>query len=452
MNRSSGKGALLLLQFILIFLNAVFACAEIALLNANDIKISQLASKGNKRAIRLQKLTDKPAKFLATIQVAITLSGFLGSAFAAENFSDMIVNAIVKTGWELPFSQTTLDTIAVVLITVILSYFTLVFGELVPKRVAMKKADKLALGISGPLSFVSFIFAPLVWVLTISTNGILRLFGINPEDEDEEVTEEEIRLMVDAGSEKGTIEEDEKEIIQNVFEFNDITAGEIATHRKEIAMLSTEDTAEEWAQTIHDTRHSFFPVCDDSIDKIIGVLNAKDYFRLDDKSIDNVMENAVKPPYLVPETVAADILLKNMRTRKEYFAIVMDEYGGTSGIVTLTDLIQCIVGEIEYADEDEENTVPDIEQLDEKTFAVTGLAAIGDVEKAIDRELSEHDCDTIGGYIISVIGSIPDDGSTLTTENDILSIEVTEVKDHRIERAVITLKDTQPEQDEKEDE
>ena len=437
----------LLLQFLLIFLNAVFACAEIAMLNANDVKITQLSSKGNKKAIRLQKLTDKPATFLAAIQVAITLSGFLGSAFAAENFSDMIVDAITSLGWDLPISPATLDTISVILITLILSYFTLVLGELVPKRVAMKKAEKTALKLSGLVSFISIVFAPLVWLLTISTNGILRLFGIDPHEESEEVTEEEIMLMVDASSESGGIEEEEKEIIQNVFEFNDTTAGEIATHRKEIAMLSIDDSADEWEQTIHDTRHSIFPVCNETIDKIVGILNAKDYFRLDDKSIENVLENAVKPAYLVPETVSADVLLKNMRTRKEYFAIVMDEYGGTSGIVTLTDLIECIVGDIEYADENEEDNVPEIEQIDEKTFAVTGLASIGDVEKAIGRELSEHDCDTIGGYIISVIGSIPEDGSTLSTENDILLIDVTEVKEHRIEKATITLKDIEAEEE-----
>lgn len=437
----------LLLQFLLIFLNAVFACAEIAMLNANDVKITQLSSKGNKKAIRLQKLTDKPATFLAAIQVAITLSGFLGSAFAAENFSDMIVDAITSLGWDLPISPATLDTISVILITLILSYFTLVLGELVPKRVAMKKAEKTALKLSGLVSFISIVFAPLVWLLTISTNGILRLFGIDPHEESEEVTEEEIMLMVDASSESGGIEEEEKEIIQNVFEFNDTTAGEIATHRKEIAMLSIDDSADEWEQTIHDTRHSIFPVCNETIDKIVGILNAKDYFRLDDKSIENVLENAVKPAYLVPETVSADVLLKNMRTRKEYFAIVMDEYGGTSGIVTLTDLIECIVGDIEYADEDEEDNTPEIEQIDEKTFAVAGIASIGDVEKAIGRELSEHDCDTIGGYIISVIGSIPEDGSTLSTENDILLIDVTEVKEHRIEKATITLKDIEAEEE-----
>ncbi len=439
----------LLLQIILIALNALFASAEIAFLSVNELKIAQLSQKGNKKAKRLEKLTSKPTKFLATIQVAITLAGFFGSAFAAENFSDKLVALIKRTSLNIPLTDKTLDTIAVVLITVILSFFTLLFGELLPKRIAMKKADKIAIALCTPVAFISALFAPLVWLLTVCTNGLLRLFGINPNEEEDKVTEEEILLMVDAGSEEGSIEEDEKEIIQNVFEFNDTTAGEIATHRTDIDMLCTEDTPEEWEQIIHDTRHTFFPVYTDSIDKIIGVLNAKDYFRLEDKSIENVVKNAIRAPYLVPETLAADVLLKNMRTRKEYFAVVMDEYGGTSGIVTLTDLLECIVGDIDYSDDDSaEEEMPEIEQIDDVTFVVSGIAPISDVEKALDRTLDEHDCDTIGGYILSILGSIPEDGTTFTAENDIFSVEVTDVKDHRIERAVITLKQNEKAEEE----
>ena len=442
----------LLLQIILIALNALFASAEIAFLSVNELKIAQLSQKGNKKAKRLEKLTSKPTKFLATIQVAITLAGFFGSAFAAENFSDKLVALIKRTSLNIPLTDKTLDTIAVVLITVILSFFTLLFGELLPKRIAMKKADKIAIALCTPVAFISALFAPLVWLLTVCTNGLLRLFGINPNEEEDKVTEEEILLMVDAGSEKGSIEEDEKEIIQNVFEFNDTTAGEIATHRTDIDMLCTEDTPEEWEQIIHDTRHTFFPVYTDSIDKIIGVLNAKDYFRLEDKSIENVVKNAIRAPYLVPETLAADVLLKNMRTRKEYFAVVMDEYGGTSGIVTLTDLLECIVGDIDYSDDDSaEEEMPEIEQIDDVTFVVSGIAPISDVEKALDRTLDEHDCDTIGGYILSILGSIPEDGTTFTAENDIFSVEVTDVKDHRIERAVITLKQNEEAEEETEE-
>lgn len=269
-----------------------FACAEIAVISFNDNKLARLAEQGDKRAVRLARLTSQPARFLATIQVAITLAGFLGSAFAADNFSDMLTEWLVGLGVSLPAS--TLDTISVVLITIILSYFTLVLGELVPKRVAMRKAEALALGMSGLISFISKLFAPIVWLLTISTNALLRLIGIDPNADDEEVTEEEIRMMVDAGREKGVIDEEETEIIQNVFEFDDITAGELATHRTDIALLWTDETMEQWTATIHESRHSRYPVCDESVDNVVGVLNAKDYFRLDDKSRENVMEHAVQ--------------------------------------------------------------------------------------------------------------------------------------------------------------
>ena len=431
----------LLMQVFLILLNAVFACAEIAFLSMNDTKATQLFPKKSKKLQRLKKLTSRPEKFLATIQVAITLAGFIGSAFAAENFSDVLVSLVINSGLNIPLSPAALDSIAVVVITLVLSFFTILFGELVPKRLAMKNPEKLSLSLVSLISFISIIFAPVVGLLTLSTNGILRLFGINPKDEEEKVTEEEIRLMVDAGTEDGTIEQVEKEIIQNVFEFNDTTAGEIATHRTDIIMLCREDTPEEWAKIIHDSRHNLYPIYSETIDKIVGVLDVRDYFRLEDKSIENLMENAVKPPYLVPETVSADVILRNMRSRKEYFAVVMDEYGGTQGIVTLADLIQCIVGDIEYESKDnEEEDRPDIEQIDEITFSVSGLAPISDLEKAIERDLSEHDCDTVSGYILSIIGSIPSDGTTLTTENDIMHVSITDVKDHRIERAIVTLK------------
>ena len=269
---------MILLQVLLIALNAVFACAEIAVISMNDSKLVKLAAEGDKRAVRLARLTSQPARFLATIQVAITLSGFLGSAFAAENFSDGLVNWLLGLG--VPIPAATLDAVAVVVITLVLSYFTLIFGELVPKRVAMRKAEALALGMSALISGIAALFAPIVWFLTISTNAVLRLLGIDPNAEDETVSEEEIRMMVDAGSEKGAIDPEEKDFIQNVFEFDDLTAGEIATHRTEISLLWLEESMEEWEQTIHNSRHTRYPVCDDSADHIVGILNAKDYFRL----------------------------------------------------------------------------------------------------------------------------------------------------------------------------
>lgn len=424
----------IILQIILILLNAIFACAEIAVISISDAKTASLASNGNKKAIKLSKLKENPAKFLATIQVAITLSGFLGSAFAADNFAGMITTAIANTGINVPLA--TINTFAVIIITIILSLFTLVFGELVPKRLAMKNPEKIALFLSSAISLISKIFYPVVWLLTAATNGILKLLRINPNETDEEVTEDEIRMMVDAGSESGTIDTEERDIIENVFEFDDITANEIATHRTGITILWQNENAEDWEKTIRQSTHSFFPVCEGSIDNVIGVLSTKDYFRLNDRNHENVMLHAVKPPYFVPESVKANILFKNMKRDRAFFAIVIDEYGGMSGIVTITDLLECIVGDI--FDDSGELKTPDIEPLDSKTWAIKGSTPIEDVEEALEITL-DCDCETFAGYTLAYVGSIPDDGTVFTVKSDILSIKVTEIKDHRIEKTMVSL-------------
>ena len=334
---------MLLLQLALIALNAVFACAEIAVINIGEAKLAKLSSEGDKRAKRLLRLTKNPSRFLATIQVAITLAGFMGSAFAAENFSGRLVTWVISLGLT-GVPEATLDAVAVVLITLVLSYVTLVVGELVPKRIAMRKAESIALGLSGLIAFIAKIFAPLVWLLTVSTNGVLRLFGIDPNDTGEEVSEEDIRMMVDVGSQSGAIDDEEKEFIQNVFEFDDLTAGEIATHRTEVAMLWMDETMEEWNQIIHETRHAMYPVCHESVDNIVGVLSSKDYFRLESRDRDTVMAEAVRPAYFIPDGVKADLLFRNMKKSHNKFAIVLDEYGGMVGIVTINDLVERLVG------------------------------------------------------------------------------------------------------------
>ncbi|MBE6789779.1 MAG: HlyC/CorC family transporter [Ruminococcaceae bacterium] len=430
----------ILLQVFLIALNAIFAAAEIAIISMNDAKLAALAAKGNKKAVRLARLTSTPAKFLATIQVAITLSGFLGSAFAADNFAALLVDGLLKIGVPEE-ARGILNSVSVIVITLILSYFTLVFGELVPKRFAMKKAESLALGISGLISFISKLFAPIVWFLTASTNGVLRLMGIDPNEHEESVSEEEIRMMVDAGSEKGTIDEEEKELIQNVFEFDDLSADDIATHRTDIDLLWLDDSVEKWEETIHESRHTFFPVCRDTVDNIVGVLNAKDYFRLKNKSLDNIMKNCVKPPFFVPETVKADVLFKNMKQKKNYFAIVLDEYGGMTGIVTITDILESIVGDYDEDTITAQEEEPDILQVEERVWKISGTAELRDVEEELNIALDCEDCDTFGGYVFSVLGIVPEDGETLTAQTDILEICVTEVKEHRIEKTVVTLKE-----------
>ena len=431
-------GFLLLLQVMLIALNAIFACAEIAVLSINETKLERMAEQGDKRAKRLFRLTSEPARFLATIQVAITLSGFLGSAFAADNFSEPLVDWILSKGVNIPYA--TLDTIAVILITLILSYFTLVFGELVPKRIAMKKSEQLALGISGLVGGISVAFKPIVWFLSVSTNLVLRLCGIDPNEAEDQVSEEEIRMMVDAGSEKGTIDHEEKEFIQNVFEFNDIDVGDIATHRTDTALLWMEDSDEIWAETIHQNRYTRYPVCDGSPDNIIGLLNAKDYFRLEDKSRESLLANAMQPAYFVLETVKADVLFRNMRKGCNSMAIVMDEYGGMVGIITLYDLIEELVGELNDEPEDCQNPDPYIQRISENTWQLYGNIPLEDIAEATGIELDSEDHNTLTGLVFETLGSIPADGEQdirLAVEG--MDVHVQRIEEHQIERATITV-------------
>ncbi len=423
----------LMLQLALIALNAVFACAEIAVLSVNEVKIAKLSANGDKRAKRLQKMTNQPSRFLATIQVAITLAGFLGSAFAADNFSDELVHLATEIGIGLDVE--TLNTICVILITIILSYFTLVFGELVPKRIAMKKAEKLSLSMSGFLLFISKLFAPLVFLLTASTNGVLRLFGIDPNQEEDSVTEEEIRMMVDAGSEKGAIDSDEKEMIQNVFEFDNVNAGEIATHRTQVDFLWMDDDDATWNAIIDESRHTRYPVCADSADNVVGVLDAKDYFRLKDRTREHVMAEAVQEPYFVPESIKADVLFSSMKKRRNYFAVVLDEYGGTAGIVTMKDLLEQIVGDLNDEDEEPECIC---EKIDENTWRMSGSVPLDVITDELHVEMPHDEFDTLGGLIFSTQTTVPQDGTQFECEVGGLAISVKKIFEHRIVEAIVT--------------
>ncbi|MBR6825373.1 MAG: HlyC/CorC family transporter [Oscillospiraceae bacterium] len=428
---------LILLQIVLIGLNAIFASAELAILSINETKLERMAEEGNKRAGRLFKLTREPARFLATIQVAITLSGFLGSAFAADGFSEPLVQWLLSLGVKLP--ESTLDSIAVVLITLLLSYFTLVFGELVPKRVAMKRAESLGLGISGLVSGISTVFKPIVWLLSVSTNGILRLMGIDPNQVDEQVNEEEILMMVDAGSEKGAIDRQEKEFIQNVFAFDDLTAEEIAVHRMDVTFLWMEDSMDSWARTIHDSRHTLYPVCKDSADHVIGILNAKDYFRLDDKSRESVMRHAVKEPFFVPETIKADVLFRQMKKTRNIMAVVLDEHGGMEGIVTLNDLVEQLVGDLGEDTPEEAAAVPHVEQMDGNTWAIIGNAELYDIEQALNVEIGLEEVDTFTGLVFGALDMVPGDGEqNIELDFKGLHIHIRKVENHQISYATVT--------------
>lgn len=420
------------LQIVLIALNAIFACAEIAVISMNDAKLAKLAAEGDKRAVRLAKLTNQPARFLATIQVAITLSGFLGSAFAAENFSEPLVAWLLKIG--TPLSEDVLNSISLVVITVILSYFTLVLGELVPKQVAMRKAESLALGMSGLISGISKIFSPLVGLLTLSTNGVLRLLGIDPNAEDEDVGEEEIRMMVDVGNEKGTIDNEEREFIQNVFEFDNLSVEDIITHRTDVTVLYQEDSLETWDEVITETGYTYYPVCDETPDKIVGVLHSKIYFRMKEKTKESVVEQAVLPAYFVPETLKADILFKNMKKDRVQFAVVLDEYGGMSGIVTIKNLVEELVGDLEDdADEAEEELT--LKQLSEDTWEADGGVLLEDLSEALGMPIEAEDCDTLNGIIFYTLGYLPKEETEVEVAG--LQIVVKDVQNHQVKTAII---------------
>ncbi len=433
-------GFLLLFQVVLIALNAIFASAEIAVLSMNETKLEQMAERGDKKAKRLYRLTRDSAKFLATIQVAITLSGFLGSAFAADNFSEPLVDWVIGLGVPETY-RGTLDALSVVVITIILSYFTLVFGELVPKRLAMKKSEGVAMAISGIVSFISVVFKPVVWFLSVSTNVVLRICGIDPKEDDADVSEDSIRMMVDAGSEKGTIDHQEKEFIQNVFEFNDITAGDVSIHRTDVSVLLLEDDDGAWAEEIHRTRHTKYPVADGSLDNIVGILDAKDYFRLEDRSRENVMREAVTEPYFVPESLKADVLFKNMKATRNSIAVVLDEYGGMEGIVTLFDLVEQLVGELEGEDEESEAPELSIEAVDEFTWKIRGNVQLVDFTNETGVEFDAEDTDTFTGLAFGAMGYIPEDGNEeIEVELDHMIIRITSVAAHQIEEATVTLK------------
>lgn len=414
----------ILLQVILIALNAVFASAEIAVISFNDIKLQKAADDGDKRAKKLVKLTAEPTNFLGTIQVGITLAGFLGSAFAADNFSGALVGLLMKTGIAIP--ESVLNSIAVVIITIILSLVTLILGELVPKRVAMKKAESLSLALSGLLYGVAKVCRPIVWFLTKSTNGVLRLCGINPHVEEEEVTEEQIRMMLDVGSEKGTIDPEEKTMIHNIFELDDTPLDDVMTHRRDLKILWIEDDVSEWEKTIEEEPHRKYLVCSESVDNVKGVMDIRKFYKALYKG-QNV-KSKIEPAYFVPETMNADELFRKMQKLRRHFAVVLDEYGGLSGVVTMSSLLEEIVGSLKLSDEPEE-----IVKISDNLWRMDGSVSLDEVSEALDIQLSDDEYSTLAGLILNELNEFPADGTTPLVETCGLRLQVTDIHDRRIE-------------------
>lgn len=424
----------ILLQIILIFLNAVFASAEIAVISISKTRLKKLEKEGDNRAGQLLILTDQPAKFLATIQVAITLAGLLGSAFAADSFAEPLVELLLEKGVLIP--EAVLHSFCVFLITLILAYFSLVFGELVPKQIAMKKAESLALLLSGVLYGVSKAFAPLVFLLTASTNLILKVFGISPEREEEKVSEEEIRMLLLEGNAQGTIHVEESQMIENIFKFNDIIVGQICTHRWEITSINKNDSLGCWEKIIMESRHTYYPIWEGDRDNVIGILDTRDYFRTEEKSKEKLFETAVDKPYFIPETMHANVLFHDMQMTRRYFAVIIDEYGGLEGIITLHDLMEALVGEI-YEEEEPEKPAP-IEKIEENKWCIYGYADLELVARTLNMLLPVEKYDTYGGFICGIINRVPKNGETFECEYHNLKIKIYTVEGHRIGKTIVT--------------
>jgi len=424
--------------FALIFVNAFFSMSEMAIVTLNDNKIEKQAEQGNKKAKQIKKLTENTSSFLSTIQIGVTLAGFLTSATAAQSFAEMLTNAIAKTSVVNVIPVGIISGFSTVVITLIMSYFSLVLGELVPKKIAMNKPEKMAFMAAPILTFVAKITKPIVKFLALSTNGVLRLIGIDPHADEEVVTEEEIRMMVDVGGEKGVIEDTQIEMINNIFEFDDIDVADIMTHRTDMVCIDDDEPLSEAVKLSIENGFSRIPVYEDDPDDIVGVVYIKDFLKYVGTSLPKTktVKDMMRKAYYVPETKRCGELFTEMTEKRVQMAVVIDEYGGTAGIVTLEDLLESIVGNIqdEYDQEDEEISI-----INDTVFEVDGITDIEEVEEHTGKTFPEGDYDTIGGYIISVLGFLPEDGQMNEVQFENVKFTVLNVEERRIGKVKVEI-------------
>ncbi|WP_172297148.1 hemolysin family protein [Bacillus sp. WMMC1349] len=426
----------IMILLVLIVLNAFFAASEIALISLNDNKMKAMAEEGHKKAKLLQNLLSEPSRFLATIQIGITLAGFLASAFAAESFAGRMANLLQSAN--VPLRIETLELISVILITLLLSYFTLVLGELVPKRLALQKAEPIAMFTIMPLTLLSKISFPFVKLLTVSTNSLVRLAGVDPNDNKEEVTEEEIRMMVDVGNENGTIQETERLMINNIFEFDNKTVSDIMTHRSHVVGVSLDMPLNEVIKLINIEKYTRIPVFEGNIDNIVGILHVKDLLDFIEHGGESELEvsKISRTPYFVPTSKKIDLLFKELQKYKVHIAIAIDEYGGTAGIVTIEDLLEEIVGNI-FDEHDEEDK--EIEKIDPSTYIVNGIVNLRDLREQVNFKFPYEEYDTLSGFLIGQLGRIPLKGENPVIEYGGAVFRVEEVDERKISKVKIEM-------------
>lgn len=404
----------LLLLVVLIGVNAFFAMSEIAIISVNTQKMKHLAEEGSRAATHLLSITEAPSDFLATIQVGVTLSGFLASAVAADNFAGVFVAWLSF----LPVSPDVVRSVVLVVITLVLSYFTLILGELVPKRIAMKDPDAIALKTVGTVWGMYKICRPFVKFLAFSTNLVLRLFGIGPENEEDKVGEEEILMMVEAGEDSGAVEPHERVMIENIFEFDDRRVSDVMTHRTDIVAVSEDDDLGTLVRLAETERFSRLPVYRTDLDDIVGTIYLKDAvpYLSDKASLGSKVSTLMREVLYVPSSMRCSMLLRQFRERRLRMAIVVDEYGGTEGLVTMEDLLEAIVGDLDDEhDEEDDSIVP----LSENSWLFSGEAEIENVEELLGKDLfANDDSDTLNGFITAMLGRIPSAGEVIPLQSD----------------------------------
>ncbi len=412
----------LLLQLVLIAVNALFAATEIAVISLNETKVRRMAEGGDRKAAKMLRMVTEPTGFLSTIQICITLAGFLGSAFAADNFSDKLVNWLINDCEVSGVSPSALDTISVIIITLVLSYFTLVLGELVPKRIAMKRSESIARAVSGLMIAMTAALRPIIWLLTVSTNGVLRLCGIDPEDNAEEVSEEEIIMMLDEGEEAGSIESGEKELIKNVFSLNDTTAEDVMVHRSQVTFLRRDDTRDALLNKIAESGYSRFPVYGENIDDIVGILYAKTYLTAQSRGERCEMKDFLMPPRFVHASTHINRILLDMQREHAHMAVVVDDYGGVIGIITLEDILEELVGEI--WDESDE-VIENIRERSDGSYDINGSTRLSDMCESIGCSI-DSEADTVGGWVTEMLGGIPESGESFECGGMHVTVESTD--------------------------
>ena len=426
----------LIVMLICLGFSAFFSGTETAFTSFNRTKMKNLASEGNRRAALALDLAENYDKMLTTLLVGNNVVNILLSSMATVYFMKLLMTTSIADHYA---------TISTAVITIVV----LIFGEISPKSLAKDHAEGYAMSVASFINFLMFILTPVNFLFSLWKKLLSLVFKTKNIDT---VTEGEVLTLVDEAHEDGSIDEYGKEIIENIFDFDDISAGEISTHRTDLTVLLSEDPIEEWDKIIVGSRFSRYPICGESIDDIIGVLDARAYLRLEDKTKENVMESAVNPAYLVPENVKADVLFQNMRKNKEAIAIVLDEYGGVCGIVTMTDLVECLIGDIDTEEEPEEETITLIEKVKdtENTWNIMGSALISDIEEALEIKIEDCDAETFSGFVLGLYGSIPEDGSTFEISTDRFDIDVLEINEHRIEKATVVVKQQLTEEEEAE--